>query len=125
MKARDLAYFVLHKITEGEDLNNVLKKIEAYLEKVNRQDLYPLVLTYTKTLLSQKASKDSVRIVSPYDIQKPSLKLIVEKLTDEKVTHTEEIDADMIGGFEAEYKDRTVGVNFKSNIEAFKKHLSR
>lgn len=125
MKAKDLAHFVLHKITEGEDLNDVLKVLEAYLEKVNRPDLYPLVLTYTKTLLSHKASNDSVRIVSPYDIKATTTKTIVEKLTDEKVTHTEEVDVDMIGGFEAEYKDRKVGINFKSNLDAFKKHLTR
>lgn len=124
MKARELAHYVIHKIDQGGELSEILKSLEVYLEKKNRLDLYPLTLRYIKILLTTKASKDAVRIVSPYEIKATTSKAIAQKLTDEKVTHVEEIDESIIGGFEAMYKDKKVGINFKNNIEAFKKHLS-
>lgn len=125
MKARDIAHYVIHKIDQGTEPQDVLQSLEVYLEKMNRLDLYPLVLKYTKTLLKEKASKNVVQIVSPYEVESSTAKVIVEKLTHDKVAHVEEVNADMIGGFEAMYKDKKVGINFKNNIETFKKHLTK
>lgn len=125
LKAKYLARLVLHKIEKGEDGNEILKSVESYLEDVNRSDLYPLVLTYIKTLYTQNTSRDSVEIISSHDIKAGTVKAIVEEFSDEKVTHRETVNKDMIGGFEAVYKDRAIGVNLGKNIEAFKKHLTK
>ncbi|PIR38345.1 MAG: hypothetical protein COV34_01935 [Candidatus Zambryskibacteria bacterium CG10_big_fil_rev_8_21_14_0_10_42_12] len=125
LKAKDLARLVLHKVQSGEDPKEVLVHMESYLEKVNRSDLYLLVLRYTKILYEQNVSRHSAEITSSHDIKSGTVNEIVEKLTDEKVVHRETVDKEMIGGFEAIYKDRKIGINLAKNIEAFKKHLTK
>ena len=123
LKAKDLAQVVLHKIISGEDMDDVLVKMKAYIDHMGRTDLYPHVLSYTKILLEQSAKSDIVRIKSPYEISASATKAIVAKVTDDKkVAHEVEIDK-MIGGFEVEYKDRKIGLNLKTNLDQFKKHL--
>jgi len=123
LKAKDLARFVLYKIDKDGDGDQVLKDLEIYLQKINRTDLYPLILGYTKKLFDQENSKRAVKIVSPYEIKSSVRKGIIEKLTDEKASHREEVLESMIGGFEAEYKGRKVGINIRTNLEALKRHI--
>ena len=126
IKAKDIAHAVFHAVVVKEEKSeNVLERIETYLEKIGRIDMYPLVLSYVKILVTQNASRNSVRIESPYKVSASLQKEIIAQLTDEKVSHDADENKDMIGGFEAEYKDRKMGLSMRENILQFKKHLTR
>jgi len=122
VKPRRLAEIAVYLMREkGMDPDDVAELMRAFLARVDREaDLVHVQHTLERMVHAHK-SNDGAHIKTPHPLDKDVLEHITHVLG--ATEYSTEKAADMLGGCEAEYRGKEIGINFNRELTRLEDHL--
>ena len=114
----------LYQLNRDSDNKDIVDNFIAFCKSKQLDYLLPSIMKYYQEILEQNKNQKTIDIKSAFKISKDNLKTIKSLITqDKKIELNISEDKELLGGFIAQYKNKTYDASLKNQIQKLKYKL--